>query len=163
MIALYMLSAMTNAGYNKVINGKGNLTYNKIQQIKYSFQDASVPPEYHRSYTITVTSDKVRIVVDSYGDILADETRDITNKQFVEIKCSLKENEIKICTLGESEGCTGGTTEKVSCTDGKKEIFSGFVYHCGGKDTGNLGGDITHFAKDVKNLIVNLQELLTPK
>jgi len=56
--------------------------------------------------------------------------------------------------------CTGGTTEKVSCTDGENEIFSGFVYHCGGKDTGNLCGDITSFASDVKNLIPNLEDLL---
>ena len=37
--------------------------------------------------------------------------------------------------------------------DEEKEIFSGTVYHCGGIDSGNLGGDIKSFANDVKNLI----------
>jgi len=122
-----------------------------IQEITYHFGDASVPPKYHRSYTITVTTDKVRIVVDSYGEILADKGYEITSKQFDGIINSLKRNEIRNCTLGDDDGCTGGTIERISFSDGENEIFSGTVYHCGGKDTGNLCGDITRFADDVKN------------
>jgi len=131
----------------------------KIQEITYHFGDASVPPEYHRSYTMTVTTDKVRIVVDSYGEILADEGYEITNKQFNDIRNSLERNKIRNCTLGDDEGCSGGTIERISFSDGENELFSGTVYHCGGKDTGNLCGDITSFADDVKNLRPNLEEL----
>ena len=35
--------------------------------------DASVPPQYHRSVTLTVTREDAHIVIDSYGDVLADE------------------------------------------------------------------------------------------
>jgi len=39
--------------------------------ITYSFHDASVPPQYHRSFVITITKEETTIVVDSYGDVLA--------------------------------------------------------------------------------------------
>ena len=75
-----------------------------IQQVTYHFGDASVPPEYHRSYTITVNTDKVRIVVDSYGEILAKKEYEITNKQFDDIINSLEKNKIRNCTLGDDQG-----------------------------------------------------------
>ena len=134
--------------------------YGAIKELTYRFQDASVPPEYHRSYTITVTPDKVRIVIDSYGEILADKRYGITEEQFNNVKNSIEKNRIRNCTLGEDEGCSGGTIEIISYSDGESEIFSGSVYHCGGKDTGNLCGDITSFADDVKNLLPNFRELV---
>jgi hypothetical protein len=142
------------------VNGENNMTITTIQQVTYYFGDASVPPEYHRSYTITVTTHKVRIVVDSYGEILADEGYEITDKQFNDIRNSLKRNKIRNCTLGDDKGCSGGTIERISFSDAENEIFSGSVYHCGGKDTGNLCGDITSFVNDVKNLLPNLDDLL---
>ena len=48
--------------------GQAKMTNTAIKEIIYRFGDASVPPDYHRSYTITVTAGGVRIVVDSYGD-----------------------------------------------------------------------------------------------
>ena len=134
-------------------------TIQDIKEIKYSFGDATVPPEYHRSYTIKVIADNVSIIVDSYGDILTDEEYDITSEQFIDIKNSFDINMIKNCTLG-NDMCCGGTSETVSCRDGENEIFFGSVYHCGGEDTGNLCGNITNFANDVKNLIPNLENLL---
>ena len=136
------------------------MTITTIQQATYHFGDASVPPEYHRSYTITVTTNKVSIIVDSYGKILADEGYEITRKQFNDIINSLKRNKIRNCTLGDDEGCSGGTIERISFSDAENEIFSGSVYHCGGKDIGNLCGDITSFANDVKKLVPNLDALL---
>ena len=47
-----------------------NNSYRSIKKITYHFQDASVPPEYHRSYTVIVDKDRLTITVDSYGDIL---------------------------------------------------------------------------------------------
>ena len=135
-LLLLMLSVVSAAGCN--VYAEDSMTDDKIQKITYNFTDASVPPEYHRSFSITVTADKVRIVVDSYGDILADREYEITNKQFDAIRKSLKKNKIGNCSLSDDKGCTGGTVEKVSFSDGKKEIFSGSVYHCGRKDTGDL-------------------------
>jgi hypothetical protein len=154
----YMLLALITVGCN--VAGEYNMTNAAIQEITYHFKDASVPPEYHRSYTISVTTDKVGIVVDSYGKLLADKRYEITNKQFDGIRNSLERNKIRNCTLADDKGCTGGTIERISFSDKKNEIFSGSVYHCGGKDTGNLCGDITSFADAVKNLVPNLDKLL---
>ena len=136
------------------------ISIKEIQKITYHFGDASVPPEYHRSYSVAVTADKVRIVVDSYGEILADKEYKINDKQFSEIKDSFNKYKIRNCKRGENEGCTGGTSEKISCSDEKKEVFSGSVYHCGGEDTGNLCGDIKNFANDIKKLIPDLDALV---
>ena len=140
-------------------DGEDNMTNTAIQEITYHFGDASVPPEYHRSYTITVSPDKVRVVVDSYGDIIADRSYEVANKQFDKIINSIERNKIRNCTFDDDEGCTGGTLERVSFSYGNNIIFSGSVYHCGGKDTGDLCGDITSFADDVKDLVPNFEKL----
>lgn len=44
-------------------------------QVTYAFFDASVPPQFHRSWTLTVTREWARLVVTSYGDVLADRER----------------------------------------------------------------------------------------
>ncbi|MDY7037966.1 MAG: hypothetical protein SV375_17610, partial [Thermodesulfobacteriota bacterium] len=92
--------------------------------------------------------------------ILADKAYKITLEQFSAIQRSLASNNIKKCTLDEEEGCTGGTSESISYMDTKKNLFSGSIHHCGGKDTGNLCGDVTSFANDVKQLIPELEKLL---
>lgn len=46
--------------------------------VEYRFSDASVPPEHHRSSTLTITAGEVRIVVGSYGDVLHDVTRPLS-------------------------------------------------------------------------------------
>lgn len=152
-----MLTGIVACGNHE---GEHKVTQTTIKEITYHFGDASVPPNYHRSYTITVTADRAKIVVDSYGDILADEEYEITSKQFDDIQRSLEKNKIRNCTLGDDEGCTGGTSESISYVNNKNETFSGSVYHCGGKDTGNLCGDIGSFADDVKKLVPNLEKLL---
>jgi hypothetical protein len=132
-----------------------------VKRIVYRFHDASVPPQYHRSYVITITRGMVSIVIDSYGDILADREYGITEDQFENIVESLRKNGITNVELGDNEGCTGGTGETISYSNEARELFSGTVYHCGGIDSGNLGGDIKSFAYDVKKLIPkwpNIQE-----
>lgn len=141
--------------------GEHKVTQTTIKEITYHFGDATVPPNYHRSYTITITADSVKIIVDSYGDILVEEEYEITAQQFDDIRRSLERNNIRNCTLSDDEGCTGGTSESISYVNDTNETFSGTVYHCGGQDTGNLCGDIGGFAEDVKKLVPNLKELLT--
>ncbi|MCL5991748.1 MAG: hypothetical protein M1419_06560, partial [Bacteroidetes bacterium] len=66
-----------------------NKSKEKITKIIYYFYDSSVPPKYHRSYTITITENKLMIVVDSYGDIINEKEFEIDSSQFVMIKKSL--------------------------------------------------------------------------
>ena len=155
-----LCAASATMGACGSIERDSKMNQRAIKEIVYHFGDASVPPNYHRSYTITATPGKVEIVVDSYGDILAHEEYEITSEQFDDIQRSLERNKIRNCKLSDDEGCTGGTSESISCSDDKGKIFSGSVYHCGGKDTGDLCGDIGGFSADVKKLVPSLGKLL---
>jgi hypothetical protein len=157
-LAIYILFTVSDANSNH--DGKETMTNTTITEIVYHFGDASVPPMYHRSFTLTVTTGKITVVVDSYGEILADESYDISATQFDDIKKSLRIHKISNCTLVDDEGCTGGTSESISYSSAGDELFSGWVYHCGGKDSGNLCGDIEGFAADVKRLVPDLEQLL---
>jgi hypothetical protein len=79
-----------------------------IREIVYRFGDASVPPQYHRSYTITVTAGQARVVVDSYGDVLAEKAYEITRKEFEDIVRSLSRHRIGRAELGDDEGIRQG-------------------------------------------------------
>ncbi|MGB3713694.1 MAG: hypothetical protein WA996_04615, partial [Candidatus Promineifilaceae bacterium] len=68
-----------------------------IQELTYRFGDASVPPEYHRSYSVSITPGEARIVVDSYGDILAEREVDISTGLFEAVVASLVEKDIRAC------------------------------------------------------------------
>jgi len=59
-LPLFILLTVIAVSFN--VDGEDNMTNATIQEITYRFGDASVPPEYHRSYTVTVTTDKVEIL-----------------------------------------------------------------------------------------------------
>ena len=158
LIAVMILSCGNNTVDSK-ISEDDYPEYEAIQEITYHYGAASVSPEYHRSYSIIIATDSIRVIVDSYSDTLANEKYNFTVAQFESVISSLRNNGIKSCTLGNNDDCTGGTSETVSCSDGSDEIFSGKVYHCQ-DDTGNLCGNIVAFANDVKSLAPNLDSLL---
>lgn len=128
--------------------------------IVYRYDDSSVPPEFHRSYTITITPSEATVVVDVYGDILAEESVGISAETFQAIKTSFETNEISSGRQSDEPACTGGTGEGIAYSSAGENLFSGYVYHCGSSDSGNLYGDTASFASDVKALIPNLQDLL---
>jgi hypothetical protein len=120
--------------YKKELNGESSA--NRIMEIVYRYKDASIPPEYHRSYTIQVNANRMHIVVDSYGAILAERTYDISEKRFNDLLESLKKNKIRHCIRMRVEsGCTGGTTEKISLFNGENQLFTGRYTTAAGKIT----------------------------
>ncbi|MBN2015582.1 hypothetical protein JW766_02005 [Candidatus Dojkabacteria bacterium] len=135
--------------------------YSDIVEIEYRFTDASVPPEYHRSYTIEVTPDSISIKVDSYGDILVEEEYDINEKEFQEIVDSLAKNKIDKKKLSsDNDGCTGGTSESISYIKEDGGTFEASVYHCAGIDAGDLSGNTGSFSNALKKLIPDFEELI---
>lgn len=139
---------------------KSKKAMNSVTKIIYYYTDSSVPPQYHRSYTITISENKIRIIVDSYGDILNDKEFDINASQFENIKKSILKNKIRKGKKVESKGCTGGTGDKIEYYEHENLLFSASVYHCGNKDYGDLKGDIKNVAQEIKSLIPNFSELL---
>ena len=110
---------------------------------------------------ITVTFDRAKITIDSYGDIKTKKEYKIRKEQFNNLIKSLEKNAIRELTLGGIEDCTGGTTERISYSDKEKEVFSAYVYHSAGVDSGNLDGNVKNFATDIQKLIPDLHTLLT--
>ncbi len=58
----------------------------KCKYIEYSYGDSSVPPEYHRSFVVHITKEKITIKVDSYGDIINDKSFKLSDKDFKDIE-----------------------------------------------------------------------------
>ena len=99
--------------------------------VTYEFHDSSVPPPYHRSYVLTFDSAGARIVVDSYGEVLADRTAPMTADAWNQVSGSFPQ--IRGITVVEPEqGCTGGTAFAVSVADGGATSFTLNGSECGG-------------------------------
>lgn len=84
--------------------------------VEYRFHDSSVPPPYHRSYTLLVLPDAARVVVDSYGDVLHDVRIDIdagTWERCAAAAASLAE----IPGVEFDDGFTGGTADRLVVRD----------------------------------------------
>lgn len=167
LLTTFFLTANMNGCEEQPNDNPTDPTEENVENIKvennkyeYRFGDSSVPPQYHRSYTITITPNKAHIVVDSYGDVLADKTYDITKSDYEKTEKAFKEAGLRTCRMKENTGCTGGTSESVTAYKNDAQTFTGRVYHCGGEDSGNMCGDVSKFADVVKGLIPDLMTLL---
>ena len=131
-----------------------------IDEVVYDFYDSSVPPPYHRSYTITVKPDTVHIVVDSYGTIISDRKFGNTQEQFDHLIGLLDDSKIKNVKETDDDGCTGGTGEAIACYKEGEKLFRGYARYCGGKRTGDLGGDIASIKDYIISLIPDFSGLM---
>ncbi len=108
-----------------------------VTKIELRFRDSSVPPQYHRSYTITLTPRKARKVVDSYGDVISDEEAALDPKLFEKLVADLKKLGLKDVPP-KSDGCTGGTSRSLTVYEGSNKTVQVASAKCGGKETGSL-------------------------
>jgi len=152
-VIIYLL-----ANFGTLINQTSNEM--EITKIIYHFGDSSVPPPYHRSYTVEIDKDSLSIVVDSYGSILAERSYQLDSLQFDSIVANIDKYQIENQKQVKNKGCTGGTSESISYFSGDEKLFSGYVYHCGGKDFGDMKGEVREFAREIKILIPELDSLL---
>jgi hypothetical protein len=116
--------------------------FSGISKLIYHFQDSSVPPKYHRSYTIEITDKSSSCVIDSYGEIISSKQNVEQPALLTSFEKILADNKSKRCgkTVSNGKGCTGGTGESISITKNDKILFDENVYHCGGEDFGKLCG-----------------------
>ncbi len=150
MIALMMIPAAPQKKFKDL----------GIDEVRYSFHDSSVPPPYHRSYTITLKADQIRIVVNSYGDIIADRQFTPETGSLSKITDLLDESAIKNVKEKEDRGCTGGNGETLECLKEGNVVFKGSAWYCGGKTTGNLGGKISSVKEAMIALIPEFSKVI---
>jgi len=114
-------------GVNMVQKRQSHMKQRTVDQIIYHYRDASVPPRYHRSYEISASPGRVKITIDIYGEILAEKTYTLSDQQYGNVVDSLNKIEIGKAELTEDNGCTGGTSETISFSDGRKDVISGTI------------------------------------
>lgn len=151
LIALFMMPST---------DGVPKFTKLGITHVIYEFEDSSVPPPHHRSYQISLSAEKLHIVVDSYGDIIADKEFPATQEQLDGVLELLEKSKIKSGKKKESKGCTGGTGERIRCKNADAVVFSGYVYHCGGADYGDMSGETANIKSFVIGLVPDFEKLL---
>jgi hypothetical protein len=133
---------------NNQPSGSGQIT-----KIVYDFGDASVPPPYHRSYTITLTGDSISKHVHSYSETISNVSKPVTNEQFASVVKIIDDCKFTNGKEKENTACTGGVSETVSIYSQDERVYYGSVYHCGGDDYGNLLGDTKLLLAELNKLI----------
>lgn len=103
--------------------------------VVYAFGDSSVPPQYHRSVTLTVTADESRIVVDSYGDVLADQSAPTPPQVWQQLGDTLPALQA-LEVEAPQQGCVGGTTLQVTVSTPDGEQVRLDPEFCGGSNEG---------------------------
>lgn len=103
--------------------------------LTFTFTDSSVPPENHRSFTLTLENGIATVVVDSYGDTL--ETRALpVDEDAIKALFDLYRNgglEEAFTAEDPDPGCVGGTTVTLNLSDGQTSDETR-IYRCQGND-----------------------------
>lgn len=161
---MFVLVLIISFGACKSILSKKKMEeqLNNLKQFTYGFTDSSVPPPFHRSYTIVANQDSIHLTVDSYGETLAEKEYAMPENGFELIGNAILKHKInKRFKEKKSKGCTGGTTEGISWgTKEEPNFFSASVYHCGSVDYGDLLGDIDSFLLEIRPLTPDLKEVI---
>lgn len=131
----------------------------KVDAVEYHFQDASIPPEYHRSYSIKVTADKLNVVVDSYGDILAEKEVALAAGLFDKLIETINNAKLVETDFGVNVPCDGSTTENLQIFENGKKVYDTYVDHCGG-DLPEKYGDFDKVVDLMESYVPEFVELL---
>lgn len=105
--------------------------WQETTKIVYSHSDASVAPDYYRSYTLTVSKDSIGIVVRDYSRTLLTEIQPYTEQDFQSFVSKLKKAGIKKVKEVMS-AATGCDTEKLALYKGDNNYFSAYKTCDGG-------------------------------
>ena len=123
--------------------------------VSYTFRDSSVPPPYHRSFVLTFDRAQARIVVDSYGDVLADRSAPMTAEAWSQVSASfggLRD----IVIIEPEQGCVGGTSFVLSVSGSVTFDLSGT--QCGGANS-NAAERLTQWVRPVRSLFPPMAQL----
>lgn len=123
-----------------------------FDKIDYRYQDSSVPPKYHRSYSIIATATSGTIKVDVYGKEIASATFAVSAEQWAEFQKLAQEIE----KAGEkiARGATGTSTQILVLLDKNK-----LKYRLAWDSLSEAKATTEAFAAKVKALVPNLGEL----
>ena len=98
--------------------------------VTYEFHDSSVPPPFHRSFVLTFDRTQARIVVDSYGSVLADRTASMSPEAWDRVAAGYPDvSALMVADPGDS--CTGSTGFSTTIADDRTVRFTLSGLACG--------------------------------
>ncbi len=127
-------------------------TKNIFDRVEYRFQDASVPPMYHRSYTIDIANKAIKTDVDVYNTPLANDLRDLQEADWTrlqELSSKLEAPATKI-----SKGATGTKTYIIRLHHAGKPMYE-LIWD----SLNEVTADTEAFVEFLRSLVPNLAEL----
>lgn len=150
ILLLGLLFSCKTTSYNKQLDSNTSVI-KTADEIIFEYHDASVPPDDHRSYFIQIREDSLFYAVDSYGEIIKENSIGIDHQKWNSIKnafvsCGIKNVEER----KNSEGCTGGSGNSISAYVKKEQLFKGYQYRCSTFFDGDLDGDLNCFLMTIK-------------
>ena len=114
--------------------------WEEVTKVILGFRNASVPPEYHRSYSMTFSPNNSKIEVASYDMILVTYEHAISCDEFVRLKDTLRRQRIRKVRKKDS-GMTGGFGGYVCLKMEDEFLFSAYIYGNSGITDGDLSFD----------------------
>lgn len=80
-----------------------------------------MPPQFHRSEELTIDRTTTRLVIDSYGDVLADESRPTPPEVWRGLVASI-DAIAELPVEDAQEGCVGGTSRSIEVTSVQRSV-----------------------------------------
>jgi hypothetical protein len=125
--------------------------------VTYEFVDSSVPPPFHRSFVLVFDRAQARIVVDSYGEVLADRTApmradawNLVAEGFPGIR--------ELVSTQPADACTGGTGFAATVVADGTVRFKIQGLACGGANTA-AADRLAGWVDPVRSLFPTMSEL----
>lgn len=128
-------------------------------EITYSFTDSSVPPQYHRSFTLTIENGVGTLVVSAYGDELSRTEEQIDHKLIDDLFAQYRAGDLDDVfhpNTGD-DGCAGGTTYALELESADDEHAATSIYSCG-SDSEKLAAKLREAADPIVNTF-DIEEL----
>jgi hypothetical protein len=118
-------------------SGNGGSDLSDASALEYRFNDSSVAPEYHRSFTLTLAAASPggpasgTFVVDSYGEVLHDVEVEVDSASWSSVLSDLAA--LDRSDIRAEDGCAGGTSRAVAVrADDGTALLDRTVEVCGG-------------------------------
>ena len=111
----------------KVVQMVSDKDWGEATCVLMGYDDASVAPEYHRSYSMMFSQTHIKIEVVSYGRTLAADEHAISCDEFASLKNLLRGQRIRKVQKQDS-GMTGGSGGYLSLMKGGELLFSAYIY-----------------------------------
>lgn len=152
---------MIEKEYNKLLNEEHIIKIRPLTScIHFYFTDASIPPEFHRSYKAIITSDKIMLEVSCYGNILNTTSVPFTTPQYSLLKSFIENLQLRIGSKKDDQEVCGGTTITLELYEGDEKYDYGYNY---ANSYGTLFGDVQRLKSEIESLIPNFQNILASK